>query len=595
MTGRVELSHGPDESVTRERIKLLVAALVLLLTVFCFAPLGVLLLNAAEVAVSPGSVLELPRWLVLCLSGVFIGCLLLPSAVRRSIACLALGAAALFYLQGNFLVWDYGPLDGTDIDWQAHRWVGWLEVLVWLLVPLLVLYYRETLWRHLLGLSLLLVVVQGASLIAHLVSGKTFPRDGSETAQEIERDFFAFSEERNVLVIVPDTLALPVFEEIVTLYPVLERQLAGFISFRNTLGVSPYTLLSIPTIMSSLVYQNSGTIQAFMSAAFGEQSLPFFLSEQGYKIDIATMGTYRTSLRWLPGDDLTSVLHDKPGEVRLRDSVQIWDVTLFRYVPHVLKKRIYDKHKWWLQSHYLANASTSRRPSPPGDPLMAATPVQRATAIFLDRLAQYVSPDSPQPTFKFIHLFTSHPPFQIDADGNMLLESEYETIPVKERAIAQSAFALKQILGILEVLQQQGIYDQTMVVVAADHGTDITMDTRPVYKRRAHPTLLIKPFGATGELRVSAAPASLLDVPATVIGELGLSKPFAGYALLDDAVPVDRVRQYYYFNWSGKEFWDVDRLPFLRQYDVSGPVEELSSWAERCSLTFSEHRAGSCP
>jgi hypothetical protein len=589
------LPHGPDESVMRERLKLLVAALVLLLTVFCFAPLGVLLLNAAEVAVSPRSVLELPRWLVLCLSGVFIACLLLPSAARRSIACLALGAAALFYLQGNFLVWDYGPLDGTDIDWQAHRLAGWLEVLIWLSAPLLVLNYRAVLWRHLVGLSLLLVAVQGASLIAHLGSGKTFPRDGPATAQEIERDFFAFSEERNVVVIVPDTFALPVFEETLTIYPELEKQLAGFTSFRNTLGVSPYTLLSIPTIMSSLVYRNSGTIQAFMSAAFGEQSLPFFLSEQGYKIDIATMGTYKPSLRWLPGDDLTSVLYDKPGEVRLRDSVQIWDVTLFRYVPHVLKKRIYDKHKWWLQSHYLGNASSSPRRSPPGDPLMVATPVQRATAIFLDRLAQSVSRDSPQPTFKFIHLFTSHPPFQIDADGNMLLESEYETMPVTERAIAQSAFALKQILGILDVLQQQGVYDQTMVVVAADHGTDITMDTLPVYKRRAHPILLIKPFGASGELQVSAAPASLLDVPATVMGALGLSAPFAGYALLDDAVPLGRVRQYYYFDWSGKEFWDVDRLPFLRQYDVSGPVEALSSWAERCNLTFSEQRAGSCP
>lgn len=589
------LPHGPDESVMRERLKLLVAALVLLLTVFCFAPLGVLLLNAAEVAVSPRSVLELPRWLVLCLSGVFIACLLLPSAARRSIACLALGAAALFYLQGNFLVWDYGPLDGTDIDWQAHRLAGWLEVLIWLSAPLLVLNYRAVLWRHLVGLSLLLVAVQGASLIAHLGSGKTFPRDGPATAQEIERDFFAFSEERNVVVIVPDTFALPVFEETLTIYPELEKQLAGFTSFRNTLGVSPYTLLSIPTIMSSLVYRNSGTIQRFMSAAFGEQSLPFFLSEQGYKIDIATMGTYKPSLRWLPGDDLTSVLYDKPGEVRLRDSVQIWDVTLFRYVPHVLKKRIYDKHKWWLQSHYLGNASSSPRRSPPGDPLMVATPVQRATAIFLDRLAQSVSRDSPQPTFKFIHLFTSHPPFQIDADGNMLLESEYETMPVTERAIAQSAFALKQILGILDVLQQQGVYDQTMVVVAADHGTDITMDTLPVYKRRAHPILLIKPFGASGELQVSAAPASLLDVPATVMGALGLSAPFAGYALLDDAVPLGRVRQYYYFDWSGKEFWDVDRLPFLRQYDVSGPVEALSSWAERCNLTFSEQRAGSCP
>ena len=134
-----------------------------------------------------------------------------------------------------------------------------------------------------------------------------------------------------------------------------------------------------------------------------------------------------------------------------------------------------------------------------------------------------------------------------------------------------------------------------MVVVAADHGTDITKDTRPVYKRRAHPILLIKPFGAVGALQDSAVPASLLDVPATVVGALGLSAPFAGFALLDDAVPANRVRHYYYFNWSGKEFWDVDRLPFLRQYDVIGPVDELSSWIKRCNLAFSEQGALPCP
>ena len=57
-----------------------------------------------------------------------------------------------------------------------------------------------------------------------------------------------------------------------------------------------------------------------------------------------------------------------------------------------------------------------------------------------------------------------------------------------------------------EKLKQLKIYDETMIVVAGDHGTDITKKTRPVYKRRAQPVLLIKPFHGEGDLQSSQAP-----------------------------------------------------------------------------------------
>ena len=43
---------------------------------------------------------------------------------------LAAGTLALF-VQGTFLVFDYGPFDGREIDWRAHWPEALAELAVW--------------------------------------------------------------------------------------------------------------------------------------------------------------------------------------------------------------------------------------------------------------------------------------------------------------------------------------------------------------------------------------------------------------------------------------------------------------------------------
>jgi hypothetical protein len=578
----------------RDRLTFASAVLALLLVVFYIAPLDVLLLNAAEIEASPGGVVA-PTWPVqlALLVAAAIVLLFSPVGILRRTACVCLSLAVLLYLQGNFFVWDYGPLDGTDIDWQAHDTAGYLEIVLWVGLPLLALRYARSIWPHVRVLALLILLLQVSSIGILLTSGKSFPRAPPQVARQIDESFFEFSADRNVLLVVLDTFASPMFNDIVEQHPGIPEALDGFINFEDTLGVSPYTLLSIPTILSSLVYENAGTIQSYMGDALGDRSLPSVLRDSGFRSDVVTMGTYRDYLRWLPGHDLTTVLYDGGADIERKAILQTWDLALFRYAPHFLKRRVYDRHRWLLQSLFLGRDGGTGYVD--GSRVMAQTPVQTASRIVLDRLSNDASQKSASPTFKFIHLFTSHPPFLMHADGRLLTEAEYEATPMTERAVDQGAYALEQVLDILEKLQALGVYDETLVIVAADHGTDITKNTRPVYKRRAHPLLLVKPIGARGALQGSSVPASLLDIPATVSHSVGLDVGYDGYDLLAGDIPPDRERHYYYFNWEGKEFWNIDHLPFLRKYRVAGPVQELDSWSKACELPPVETRSGPCP
>jgi hypothetical protein len=578
----------------RDRLTGAIALLVLFLVVFYLAPLDVLLLNAAEIEASPASVVTLTWTLQLVfLAAAVLLLLFSPAGVLRKAACLCLSLAALVYLQGNFLVWDYGPLDGTDIDWQAHNAAGFVEILLWIGLSLLALLFERKLWPHIRTLALIILLLQASSIGILLSSGQSFPRSPPQMARQIDEGVFAFSADRNVLLIVLDTFASPMFTDVLQRDPGIEKALDGFINFSDTLGVSPYTLLSIPTILSSRVYENAGTIQAYMGDALGKESLPAVLRDSGYKSDVVTMGTYRDYLNWLPGHDLTTVLYDGGAKVEAKAVLQTWDLALFRYAPHFLKQKVYDRHRWLLQSRFLGEDESTGFVD--GSRVMELTPVQSASRILLQRLADLASLDSSAPSFKFIHLFTSHPPFLMTADGRQLTEADYEATPVTQRALDQGAHAMHEVLGILDTLRALGVYDETLVVVAADHGTDITKSTRPVYKRRAHPLLLVKPFGGRGPLQHSQAPASLLDIPATISRSVGLDDGYAGYNLLAGDIPPERERYYYYFNWEGKEFWNIDHLPSLKKFKLVGPVHELASWSKACDLPPAETRAGTCP
>jgi hypothetical protein len=143
-------------------------------------------------------------------------------------------------------------------------------------------------------------------------------------------------------------------------------------------------------------------------------------------------------------------------------------------------------------------------------------------------------------------------------------------------------------------LKALGIYDDTLVIIAADHGSDLKNHTRAGYMRRSHPMLLIKPINGGGNLQYSAAPTSLLDIPRTVSGALGIEAEFSGYGILDGEIPSTRKRNYYYFNWNNQGFWNADHLPELEKYEINGPAEDQGAWKKSCDLLHVENGPASC-
>ncbi len=90
--------------------------------------------------------------------------------------------------------------------------------------------------------------------------------------------------------------------------------------------------------------------------------------------------------------------------------------------------------------------------------------------------------------------------------------------------------------------------------------------------------VLIKPIGARGPLRFSAAEATTGDIPATIADGLGLAGRFPGQSMfrLDGS---QRERQYLMYD-DAERVWGMQSLPNLRRYRVRGDLFDARAWTE---------------
>jgi len=490
----------------------------------------------------------------------------------------------LLYLQGNVLVWDYGVFNGTDIAWRQHRMVGILEVCIWLGILGGALIFHHKVWRAIPLVAALTILLQLGTIGSQLSAGQSFePR----MIQTTDVGLFEFSPAKNVLIILLDAFPSPTFDQLLERDKTRADQFTGFTYFRNTVAVSPYTLLSIPTIFSGKIYDNSEPIQAFMSAAFDTNSLPWAMRRNGYSPHIVTAGMYGRNLAEFPFRAAGSFVDEEPLEAEFRDILKIWDVTLFRYAPHFLKRIINHRHAWILQRTLLPaeprDESPDRKPKQL-DQMMIPTAAHRSSARLWDRFLAESDTTGDRPTFKFFHFFTSHPPYLMGADGTPLSAAQYEQRDLYSRCLDQCDYTLDQVLGLLDKLRELGILDQTLVVIMADHGSNAGKRGYSTPVNRGLPLLLIKPIGAHRPLRISNVPASLMDIPATLSAALFFDAKYPGVPLLGENNVSNRRRQYFYFTWE-KRFWNTEYLPLLTEYIVSGPAWRPAAWRKERELT----------
>jgi len=312
----------------------------LLLTPWIFGPAYIYYTNSLEFNFSFS-------WIIYHLAGIALALILLTGGVvflfrkkhfNRVISLLFV-IALLSWIQGNLLVWNYGPLDGREIHW-GQKWVlGLVDGALWILSIVLSQVKPGFFAKYARRASMAFIAIQAVSLTLAIVQAPKIPSFKYYYIDESTK--FSFSAQENAVVLMLDTYQSDIFQEIINEEPRYKEMFRGFTYFRNTLSAAPKTYTSVPSFLTAHIYDNSVPMQDFLEEAYlSGSSLPKVLKDNGFRVELYPYPSTEKTIYF--SEDVAS-------NIKRRSSQRVvWgqlgflvDISLFRQVPHYIKPYIY--------------------------------------------------------------------------------------------------------------------------------------------------------------------------------------------------------------------------------------------------------------
>ena len=412
--------------------------------------------------------------------------------------CLG-GGLALFlctYVQGNFMIDRLPPLDGTSIWWGKYDILRKDTLILWAVVLTIVIVGRIVLRQQkfmnavmfISGCMTLMLLVTACSTV--LTSGALQSKLHLHVSVE---DEFEMSQDQNFVILVLDTADSREFTSLLEEHPEYRDIFADFTYFENTMGTYTSTLNAIPFILSGEWYENDGSFQEYLDRVYRDAPLWRELKSRDYRIDI-----YEDDIRAQDGaivDNFDNIYFTKvrPSSY-IRLAKQELKLIGFRYAPYDLKRYCVIKEVYFneLRASY-----------PEGTDAKAFTADN--TAFKEDLAAQGIVMDEAGNHFKFIHLNGAHAPFIYDKDVNV--------IGVEQGSYRQSMEASVTLAAnYIQALKESGAYDNTALIIMADHGYNGIGEKEEDFLRQAA-LLLVKGSNERHDtMQISEAPISYEDL-----------------------------------------------------------------------------------
>lgn len=565
------MKNPVPNSQRKERVsKSLLTALLFAFTAMIFTLESTYRGNIDSFSVSLPSIYAFLSPVFACVSLVlFLVLVFLPQGISRRLIAVTLALVFLLYVQGNFFLWGYGLFDGSDIEWEKFQRVAIIEILVWSGLLIAALLRSDFLYRRFYLCTGALAFVQIAGIAADSFSVDTLWKEKGEFNSDI--DFYNFSSERNVVVIVLDAFQSTAFERIVDSTPEYAENLGGFTFFSDALANFKTTKMAIPAILTGAIYDNTYPVWKYFKESVKGKTLPDVLARSGFRSHVLTYmwfcGLFLDSLCTHPMEQIEG----DARRVRRLESIRLADLALFRYLPDIAKRKIYDDHTWLLWSRLVESPGTRNNNRD-----------QRYAIELIDNFERFSTVDQERPRFKFIHFILPHEPLTLSADCSRRKGRISNNDP--DHYLTQAECALRLTTRLLEKMKELGVYDNSVIAIAGDHGmgvgirfTDVVGPGTLQNVERAFPLLLVKPAYASGALKTSSVPASLSDLPRTISDLLGVESNFQGESIFDLNPEIERERRYYDYTWTHR-YWHGKYMPTTQEYIVKGSARLTASW-----------------
>jgi len=375
----------------------------------------------------------------------------LPQKLFKYVAAILLVFSLLLWANVDFFTVSYGALDGSEIDFSQYNQRGYIEIGICFVALLLSIVFNRFILQQfpfLVGLLLIgLLVITSINVYQE-------PLDKKQ-AGDIDQEFFNYSSEKNIILIVLDTFGAEYFQKALIQDPSIANNLEGFVSYTDAISNYPATRGSVPSFLTGKMIPENEKYRTFLSDYVANYGLPALFSQKGYLVSVISVYTwfkYFYEQRYMSQPQL------KSKTLKAYYSAQLLDYSLFRAAPHYLKHKVFDEGNWFFSKEISKKADIPNSFPEKGN-------------FFLNLMTENIVVADESPRFKMIHVTTPHPEYRF----NRRCELE-QLSPAKNAMLEQSMCALKKLDELLAAYKENGVYDNSLIVVTSDHGSRVLAD-----------------------------------------------------------------------------------------------------------------------
>lgn len=496
---------------------------------------------------------------------------LLRGKIFNAVVSIVIGITIAGYIQGNYINIDHGTLDGTGIVWQDFKWQMLVNLFVWaaiILVPVIFCYFSRDIWKSFVRIVSLVLVAMQVFGAVYLVIKSAYQINSniSDDGYFECSEQFKVSKNKNTIVFLLDRMDKKYMDELLKRDPELCEKLSGFTYYKNFTGSYSRTFPSVAYLLSGVKYDYDIPSAEYMKKAMSESNFFGALQAAGYESRLYTDTQYVTgSVESFNG----TVKNAKSTEGKAKPMKilsAMLNLSAYRYSPEAMKPYFHIYTDNIAQKYIFGNKDGS------------IYTVDDAEFYAAFRKKGITTEDNAG-SFVFYHLQGAHDPFTMNEKGEAVT---LDYLSYEESMYKQIRGDFKMILSYIKQLKAAGVYDNTTIIITADHGRTGTAPsleeaTGENYGERVL-TLLIKEAGADTKqpLKTSMKQVCQANLHKTFLRSMGVNYEDDGVRAIEDIGEDEEITRYFYM--SGSNSLKASRDVNLITYEIKGDANDFSNW-----------------
>lgn len=454
------------------------------------------------------------------------------------------------YVHGTFLSGTLEVLNGTKLHvTNKQLLISYVITTIVILVAFFMLFKQSIKKKLFTHISVVMSLILAVSILIEFVcyKGYVIKDDYCVTTYNL----MTYSDTENLIIILIDAVSADTFYETQNSK---NDFLKDFTFYRNTCGSFPFTTPSIALMWTGKKWDLQEDFQYYIQNAMDQSELFRCLHEQGYLV-----GNYCRLLGesyQFNADTMKSFDNIKKVQKEFtsyKDFFNQMDLLVaYRYFPFYLKTYIRNSE---LDFDDLCRIKESEE----------YEFFRWDNMLFYENIIGKQIITTKEKCFKFIHLEGGHSPFHLDGNMCEISERDWLDYSAEQDQVEGCCYMLQKYL---ESLKQAQVYDNSTIVILADHGERINRNNEyNALNRGLNPFLIIK--GANerhSEMDISDAPISHEDLAQAFTK---IVSTHSAEECFDWREGDERDRLFYYY-YSASDVWTRER-PII-EYVIKGNI-----------------------